>query len=145
MAETRRRHRTPEERVAYYESKLKAAKAEASKAERARRTRRLIQIGAVVEKALNAEFSEEYQREALGMALADLKPQVAQAYRHHEPQARADISQRKTEQQTHKARNVENGPQNAEQEQRGTDSRMERIRPAERLLRAPREAEGWRQ
>lgn len=54
--------------------KLKAR--EAAKARKAR-TRRLIQVGAVVEKALGREFTDEGQRERLLAALTGLKAEVS--------------------------------------------------------------------
>ena len=51
--------RTPEEQIAYYSAKIAKIKQEQTRKARNARTKRLIEIGATVEKALDREITKD--------------------------------------------------------------------------------------
>lgn len=70
----KRVRKSVDQQIAEAEERLRKLKAKKSTADRKARTKRLIETGAVVEKALGAEFASQESREALLAVLCEDRP-----------------------------------------------------------------------
>lgn len=74
MHAPKRVRKSVDQQIAEAEERLRKLKAKKSSEDRKARTKRLIETGAVVEKALGAEFASQESREALLAVLCEARP-----------------------------------------------------------------------